>query len=387
MVELMLRGLEGDPRFKIFHVDARMSDDLEDVGGIRPQKLFRLIKCCMQALRIRWKHGPMDLYYVPAPAKKSAIVRDWVVMFLLRPWFSRLIFHWHAFGLGHWATGTTEFPSGDSGLALEPPQIFGKSGGAVEKLARLLTCRLLHHADISIVLTNYNKTDAALLAPKRSVVVPNGSPDPFAGDGFTPTVGGHKKGSPSHDERPPQFRALFLAQCTRDKGLFRAIDMIHEANACLEKEARDIRVTLTVAGAFVDEAERLAFEKILTDRPGEIFYAGFVGSEKKSILLAESDCLLFPTEYPGETFGLVVAEALLAGIPALVSPWRGIPEVAQVERIPWQATAGELVSLVDREVDCAMIREIAGKRFSCKAFHEGISKVLLTMSDGKEPEW
>ena len=87
MVEIMLEGLQVDPRFEVYHVDARVSDDLEDVGSFRPRKFWRLFKCIWQAWWIRMRHGPMAFYYVPAPAKRSAIMRDWVVMALCRPWF------------------------------------------------------------------------------------------------------------------------------------------------------------------------------------------------------------------------------------------------------------------------------------------------------------
>jgi hypothetical protein len=53
----------------VFHVNAQVSDDLEDVGGFRIEKLLRLLGFCWEAVKIRWKHGPMDWYYVPAPAK------------------------------------------------------------------------------------------------------------------------------------------------------------------------------------------------------------------------------------------------------------------------------------------------------------------------------
>ena len=115
MVELMLRGMRENPDLQVYHVDARVSDDLEDIGGFRAGKLMRLLGFCWQAVWLRLRHGPMNFYYVPAPAKKSAVLRDWMVMILVRPWFRRTIFHWHAFGLGHWATGTTEYPEGGKG--------------------------------------------------------------------------------------------------------------------------------------------------------------------------------------------------------------------------------------------------------------------------------
>lgn len=384
MVELMLRGLAGDPRFEIHHVDARMSDDLEDVGGIRPQKFFRLIRCCMEALRVRWKHGPMDLYYVPAPAKRSAVVRDWVVMMLIRPWFSRLIFHWHAFGLGHWATGTREFPAGEDGPALEPPSVFGP----LEPIARWLTRQLLGGAGLSIVLTGYNRKDAELLRPRSIEVVPNGIPDPCPD--FESAVLPErlrrqeeraledKKIGPGEISGAVEFHAIFLAHCSREKGLFRAVEIVRGANQILKNAGGYIRIRLSAAGDFVSTDDRAAFEEILTHSPEEVVYAGFVCAEEKSKLLASGDCLLFPTEYPGETFGLVIAEALLSGMPVLVSKWRGLPELASSEPFLWQASAESLAELVTKKAKFPRIRRAAVSMFSEAAFHRKISESILS---------
>ena len=41
----------------------------------------------------------------------------------------------------------------------------------------------------------------------------------------------------------------------------------------------------------------------------------------------ESDCLCFPTWYPAESFGLVLAEAMAYGLPIVTTSWRMIPEI------------------------------------------------------------
>lgn len=79
MVQVLLDGLRADARFEVYPVDARVSDDLEDVGSFRPQKFIRLFTCILQAWWLRMRHGPMAFYYVPAPAKRSTIRRDWVM--------------------------------------------------------------------------------------------------------------------------------------------------------------------------------------------------------------------------------------------------------------------------------------------------------------------
>jgi len=59
---------------------------------------------------------------------------------------------------------------------------------------------------------------------------------------------------------------------------------------------------------------------------------GFADQERKRDLFIQTDILLFPTEYPTETFGLVVVEAMAFGVPALVSMARCSGVAATCER-------------------------------------------------------
>ncbi len=70
MVKLMLDGLREGKDIEVFHVDARVSDDIGDVGGIRPGKILRLFEYCAQAIWFRLRYGADTLYYVPAPGSR-----------------------------------------------------------------------------------------------------------------------------------------------------------------------------------------------------------------------------------------------------------------------------------------------------------------------------
>lgn len=65
-----------------------------------------------------------------------------------------------------------------------------------------------------------------------------------------------------------------------------------------------------------------------------VSYRGFVSGEEKARLFCESDVFCFPTYYPGETFGLVIAEAMAFGLPVLTTKWRGLPELLPPS-YPW----------------------------------------------------
>jgi hypothetical protein len=303
MVELMLRGLEHDTALSVFHVDARVSHGLEDIGGFGAGKLGRLLSFCIQALGIRFRHGPMDLYYVPAPAKKSAIMRDWIVMSLLRPWFSRMILHWHAIGLGKWAAG-------DHAARASSSIVFPT---LLDLPARFLTRLMLGEADLSLILTEADREEVSLLKPKRIEVIPNGIPDPCP---FFESEGQPMR---TTDTTQGTYRCLYLAHCTRDKGLFDAIEAIVLANELLARQGSTRRITLTITGSFMNEAEHRKFQTLMRGIPESVVrHVGFVSGAEKSALLRDHDCLVSFSKR--ETFGLNVVEALAFGMLPCLSP-------------------------------------------------------------------
>ena len=107
MVKLLLEGFGGDCRrqqeksasaygIECYHVNARFSKSLEDVGEFQGAKMFLIFLFCLQALWCRFRHGVTTLYYIPAPGKAVAVYRDWLVMLICRPFFKRIILHWEA---------------------------------------------------------------------------------------------------------------------------------------------------------------------------------------------------------------------------------------------------------------------------------------------------
>src|SRR5690242_8831442 len=92
MVQLMLNGFGGDRRMEsnqgaadshgiqCYHINARVSKELEDIGDFRISKLYLLFGYCLRAIWCRFRYGVRTLYYIPAPGKHSALYRDWLVM-------------------------------------------------------------------------------------------------------------------------------------------------------------------------------------------------------------------------------------------------------------------------------------------------------------------
>lgn len=313
MIAYLVEGFGGDARtanpsmppnphgIQIYHVNARLSDDLEDIGSARSGKLFTLLRYCLQAIAIRFRHGVRSFYYIPSPPKRASLYRDWIVMLLCRLFFDRIILHWHSVGLGEW---------------LETHATYWE---------RQVSLWLLGRVDLSIVLSKYNLTDAARLKPKQTLIVTNGIPDPCPVDSarvVAPVRG-----------RDEPIRVLFMALCTRDKGVHDAVRAIEIANDIGSRLRPPLRFKLRVAGTFVDKAERAEFDALCAkpELSGCVEYMGFLDAQGKANALSTSDVFCFPTYYANEGQPLSLIEAMAYGLPMVTTRWRAIPELFDPE--------------------------------------------------------
>lgn len=307
MVQVLVEGL---PRHGIalHHVNFRLSRDSIDIGRWRPAKAWSTLRLAFRALAARFKRRCDVLYYVPAPpAKRGALYRDWVIMALCRPFFPRVVLHWHAAGLGEW---------------LEREGTF---------MERTLSRALLGRADLAIVLAEALRSDAGLLHARRVAVVPNGVPDP----GRVPPA---PSGAP--------FHLLFLALGSEEKGLFAAARAVVDANRKANASAAKPAFTLTAAGPFADEATAARWRALEQAHPLCLRHVGAVNAAEKQALFAETHALCLPTHYSAEALPLVAIEALAHDRPVIATRWRGLPDIVTPE-VGLLVTPGDERALVD----------------------------------------
>jgi glycosyltransferase involved in cell wall biosynthesis len=322
MVQLMLEGFGGDVRkrnpanphplgIECYHVDARFSRSLADVGEFQGVKIFLIFWFCLQAIWLRFRYGVDNFYYVPAPGKRVALYRDWLVMLVCRPFFKNVILHWHAAGLAKWLETETTIGS------------------------RTATWRCFRPVNLSIVLSRYNFADAQKFLSHQIAVVNNGIPDPCPD--FETSLQprrrerfeSRKKLFAGEPGPPVTLNILFLAHCTREKGLFAAIDAVLVANRSLAALRLPLRLKLTAAGNFVTDNEKAEFDKLAANRDfaTTVEHAGFVSGQRKEQLYREADLFLFPTQYLGENQPVNIIEAMAFGLPIVTTRWRSLPEM------------------------------------------------------------
>lgn len=298
MVGTLVEGLPAHG-IALHHVNFLLSHAAADIGRWRPAKVWHTFAGAVRAVRARFRHGCDTLYYIPAPAKRGALYRDWLVMLICRPFFPRLVLHWHAAGLTAWLDGKAT------------------------RLERTITRALLGRADLSIVLSDSLHSDAAKLRARRVIVVRNGIADP---------------GPPPKPPRRTQAtaepcRVLFLGLCSEEKGLFAATAAIVEANRRSAEASLDSSpaFTLTAAGPFENESTATRFRALAAQHPAALRHVGVVGGAEKENLFAECHLVCLPTRYPAEASPLVLLEALAHDRPILATRWRGIPEIVSAD--------------------------------------------------------
>jgi len=394
MVKLMLDGFGGDQRkrdakppaapynIECYHVDVRLSKQLEDIGDMRLGKIFLLFFFCLRAIWCRFRYGIDTFYYVPTPGKTSALFRDWLVMMMCRPFYKRLILHWHAAGLAKWLETCTRMP------------------------VRSLTYHVMKEVDLSIVLSRYNRADAEKLFPKKIEVVSNGITDPCAG--YEQNLLPQRKArlaarqrllageSLSAEERtqaagdPQVVHVLYLAHCTREKGAFDAMRGVALANKKLAAQPSPLSLHLTVTGTFVTPEDKAEFEGLMKDPAiaNCVEYVGFVSGAQKEKLLRGADVFCFPTFYPNENQPVSLIEAMAFGLPVVTTRWRSLPELfpsgytGLVDiRSPEQIASGLIAALTE---DGSVLRGIFEQHFTIESYLSNLANAFHSLEQAKK---
>lgn len=279
MVRTLVDGLPAHG-IALHHVNLPLSRDHADIGRPRLGKIFTALAAAFRAIAAR-RHCD-TLYYIPAPGKRSALLRDWLVLGLCRPFYGRLVLHFHNGGLADWLSTRATAPE------------------------RWLTRLFLGRATLALVLTPSLRVDAEYLKPHRIAVVPNGIVDPCP------------DGAPPPPASTTLFQILFLGAVTTEKGA----DTLLDAHTLLRARGLDAHVTL--AGPCTDAT---LLQKIAAAGP-TVRHAGFVTGEAKEKLFAACHVVCLPTHYAHEAQPLVALEALAHDRPIVATKWRGLPETA-----------------------------------------------------------
>ena len=258
------------------------SDSIDVVGRASLSKIIHLFSLIIMTW---WKvisRRPRILYYLPASANRTPVLRDIIYLSCVKWLFPKRVFHYHAGGL---------------------PEYLEEAGwlGGIAKL-------LYSNADLSVEICHTEYSPGRLFNAKRTVFVPNGL------DVVIP-----KKVKPKNET----LRVLFLGALNEGKGVLNVI----KSAALLRDQGYSLEFQLVGAWSsdeFRDEALKLVDSTQLGDA---IHFPGVLKGESKWTAYAAADVFLFPSHYQSENFPLVIIEAMAFGLPIVSTRWRGIPQL------------------------------------------------------------
>ena len=347
MVSLVLETLRQHPEaFDVSHVNARFSSSLEDIGESSVAKMALTANYLSQAVWIRLRLRQPILYYVPGPVKWSSVLRDWVLLSVLRRFYSRVVFHWHAIGHGEWAHGSER-------LALDGPRW-------LDRLARRISARVLAEPFASFAVSANTRKDSLAVSSQRDWVICNGIDDPCPA--FEQEQGPQRLAQQQAlaAAELPCFKILFLSHGTLEKGAIDALDCMIEV---LEQCDPSWRFQLTFTGG-VSDSIRPRFDDLtgaLRSRWPErisIREEGYLTGSAKHRCFVTHDIFLAPSRW--ESFGLTVIEAMAHGMRIVAAASDGVVGVLPEDYAYLSPVANPSALARNLRDCCAALREDPG---------------------------
>lgn len=135
--------------------------------------------------------------------------------------------------------------------------------------------------------------------------------------------------------------------------------------------AQSVGLEIVVAGGPITAEEKTYFEEKISPLLSDprVHYVGPVNDTQKRDLLAEARALIFPIKWR-EPFGIVMIEAMAAGVPVLATKIGSVPEVVDYGKTGFYADSVDgFEGLLERTfaLKPASVRAHANMRFSSEA--------------------
>lgn len=277
MIQAFLDGKY--PGFRLIHIPMQFSRSMSQVGKLRLTKVVELGRVIARSLLARRRYGNGILYYPPASPNLVPVLRDTVLLMIIRPFFVHTIFHFHAAGLGDF-------------LARVPMPL------------RYLCNMVYRNPSIAIQLSTESEPDGTAINARETLVVENGIPDPVP----------HQQSPVRYVRKGHQpLRLLFVGLMLPGKGIFTLI----QALGLLNNQA--VPCHLTILGSFPSTQVEADVYK-LVDSLGLQDCIDIVGTavgDAKWKHFASADIFCFPSMIDNQS--IAVLEAMAWGLPVVAT--------------------------------------------------------------------
>jgi glycosyltransferase involved in cell wall biosynthesis len=331
----------------LFHVRLNFSKEMDEIGKFRIGKIFHLLEVIVKILIMRVRHNVRVLYYPPPGPNRIPVYRDLIILSLVRPWFNKVIFHFHA-----------------SGLSELYPQ--------VNPLLKFFFRLAYYAADGGIKLSQLSADDPAALRIKKQFLIPYGIPD--------------ESQTMKRSTDAGVVRILFVGVNSEQKGVLILV------NAAAILKNKGLQFSISFVGKFESEIFQKKIEAFVRENnlSSHITFHGVKVGKEKFQHYVDSDIFCFPSFFDAESFPVVLLEACSFGLPIVSTRWRGIPSIVReddngfVVSIKSASEIAEKLEFLIKNTDKRTLmgvrsRQIYQEEYTIERFFKSIESALLTV--------
>jgi len=288
-----LNILEKDKTFEVVNIKINFAQKMRGIGKISLEKLRKFKNIKQEIKKVLKNFNPDIIYFMPATSK-IGLLRDYLlVKEIKKRWTKKVFFHIRTrITNENWKNPFIK-------------KIYNK----------------MFKNQKAIVLDNSLKKDLhSLIGEKELFVLPNAIKNELSEKEFNEIIKKRKK--------KKNFEIIFISNMDKTKGWPKLL----RACKILDKKNMDFRCSFI--GAWQCKKDEKDFCNFIDNYnlKNKIKYLGEKIGKEKNKILEDSDVLVFPTEYKLETFGRVILEAMMFGLPVIANGIASIPTIIQNEK-------------------------------------------------------
>lgn len=327
-------------KFDCHYINPSLSVSVDNVGKVNLGKIWFMIKNTLNIIKTIRKLKPNLCYYTPT-SDGWGIYRDFLIVKLLEMQKQKIIFHMHNKGVNDYSKK--------------------------HFIARVAYKNIFRNAKVILLAKDLYQDIKKYVPDNRVYYCPNGMP-----------VTNYEHFERTSINNPYTF--LFLSNMIEEKGV---IDLLR---ACALIKEKNLSFKCNFVGRWSTVSEE-RFTTIVRELGlcAHVNYLGAKYGADKVKILKKSDALVFPSH--GETFGLVLLEAMEYGMPCISTNVGGIPSVVDDKQTGFLIQVRDVDSLAEKmsyfiqNPESGLIMGQAGKRkfleeFTLNVFEHNLSDIL-----------
>lgn len=304
-------------------IDLQAQRNIGEAGALQTRKLWWLLSLVIrQVVPLRLRPRYDVLYYCPAGPNRWGLLKDILLLALLRPRAVRTIYHFHA-------TGLSQF------IEAQPGPL------------RALAERVLFRPQLALRCADVTPDDALGVRAERTRLIANGIPDP-------------RTECQAAGKRDGISVLTYVGALVEEKGVYDLIEVAAE----LRRRGHAFELNLVGEGT---AAERALLTRRARERGLEqvVRLRGVLVGEAKCALLRATDVFVFASFFSSETQPLAVIEAHAMRLPVVAYDWRGLGTIIE------HGATGYLVPVHDRAAFADAVEQLfdpdRASRFGARA--------------------